>query len=382
MQVTTFTVRILVLLLAGGAVGGQAAYLDALAWHILSPSPAQGVRGAVLTMALAHAVLSVASGAVAVALTFRNHSGQPGSRGLSMAIGAWSYLLAYPGIVVLLRPDPGTARMVFDGHFLLVETLGLAGLVRFTTLFPRKLVAAELTSHAAGSRLATFLEPLRSALLEPRVVWPAAVLVPTSLFVVSMARGTPVADAGFAPVMDVMRIAAATVVVLNLRDAWVRADPRERPRLAWLLTALSSLIASVLLVIGGNILLSATSWPDPPVAWRPILLDLGVLGFVVGLATTQIAPDHIDAVRAARRIAGGVGLAMTLLLSATIFEVMLSSGLFGPVALPDGLGAAMAAAAVGSVSAPLLRLFERMLDQWPGFGNVDAAVPRARHTPP
>lgn len=66
---------------------------------------------------------------------------------------------------------------------------------------------------------------------------------------------------------------------------------------------------------------------------------------------------------------------MTLLLSATIFEVMLSSGLFGPVDLPAGLGAAMAAAAVGSVSAPLLRFFERMLDQWPGFGTVDAAAP-------
>jgi len=375
MQATTFTVRILVLLLSGGAVAGQLAYLDALAWHVLSPSPMQSVRGVVLTMALAHAVLSIASGAVAVVLAFRDQAAQPGSRGLSLAIGAWSYLLAYPGIVVMLRPDPGTARMVFDGHFLLVETLGLAGLVRFTTLFPRKLVPAELTSHAVGSRLATFLQPLRSALLEPGIVWAAAVLVPTSLFVVSLARGTPVADAGFAPVMDVMRIAAAAAVVLNLRDAWVRADPREQPRLSWLLAALSSLIASVLLVIGGSILLSATSWPDPPVAWRPILLDLGVLGFVVGLAATQIAPERIDAVRAARRIAGGVGLAMTLLLSATIFEVMLSSGLFGPVTLPAGLGAVMAAAAVGSVSAPLLRFFERMLDQWPGFGTVDAAAP-------
>jgi hypothetical protein len=375
MQATTLTVRILVLLLSGGAVAGQLAYLDALAWHVLSPSPTQSVRGVVLTMALAHAVLSIASGAVAVVLAFRDHAAQPGSRGLSLAIGSWGYLLAYPGIVVILRPDPGTARMVFDGHFLLVETLGLAGLVRFTTLFPRKLVAAELTSHAVGSRLAIFLQPLRSALLEPGIVWAVAVLVPTSLFVVSVARGTPVGDAGFAPVMDVMRIAAATAVVMNLRDAWVRADPRERPRLSWLLAALSSLIASVLLVIGGNILLSATSWPDPPVAWRPILLDLGVLGFVVGLAATQIAPERIDAVRAARRLAGGVGLAMTLLLSATVFEVMLSSGLFGPVALPAGLGAAMAAAAVGSVSAPLLRFFERMLDQWPGFGTVDAAAP-------
>lgn len=173
MQATTFTVRILVLLLSVGAVAGQLAYLDALAWHVLSPSPTQSVRGVVLTMALAHAVLSIASGAVAVVLAFRDQAAQPGSRGLSLAIRAWSYLLAYPGIVVMLRPDPGTARMVFDGHFLLVETLGLAGAVRFTTLFPRTLVAAELTSHAVGSRLATFLQPLRSALLELRGASPA-----------------------------------------------------------------------------------------------------------------------------------------------------------------------------------------------------------------
>ncbi|MEX2467773.1 MAG: hypothetical protein WD995_12755 [Gemmatimonadota bacterium] len=376
MQVTTLTIRVLVLLLAATAAAGQLAYMDALAWHVLTPGGAggTGVRPTVLTMAVAHAVLSVVSGAAAVVLAFRDHEREPGGRGLSLAIGAWSYLLAYPGIVVLFRPDPGVSRMVFEGHFLLVETLGLAGLVRFTTLFPRKLVSAELTSQAEGSWLATFLRPLRSALLRPGVVWTIAFMVPAVLFGVSLTRGTPIADAGLAPLMDLLRVAAAAAVVLNLRDAWARSDPAERPRLSWLLTALSALIASVLLVIGGNILLSATSWPDPSIAWRPILLDLGVLGFVLGLAATQIAPERLDAILVARRIAGGVGLGMTLLLSATILEVLLSSGLFGPVALPAGLGAAMAAAAVGSVSAPLLRFFDRLLDQWPGFGTGGLAT--------
>ena len=370
MQVKTLTARTLVLLLSSGAAAGQWAYLDAL-----FPSPGSGgVRGTVLTMALAHAALSVTSAVIAIALAFRTPSGGPGIRGLSIAIGAWAYVLAYPGIVTFLRPDPGTARTVFDGHFLLVETLGLAGLVRFTTLFPRRLLPAELASNADGSRLAMLVKPLRSALLEPRIIWATAVLVPAVLFTTSLAAGAPVTDAGFAPLMDVLRVTAATAVVLNLRDSWIRADSAERPRLSWLLTALSALIASVLLVIGGNILLSATSWPDPPVAWRPIVLDLGVLGFIVGLAATQLAPARIDAVRTARRIAVGVGMTLTLLLSATVFEVLLSSGIFGPVALPPGLGAGMAAAAVGSVSIPLLRFFGRMLDQWPGFGTADRAA--------
>jgi hypothetical protein len=376
MHATTLTVRILVPLLALVATAGQLAYLDAIAWHVVTPAAAPGasVSPSVLTMVVAHALLSVASGAVAVALAFRDHDREPGGRGLSLAVGAWSYLLAYPGIVVLFRPDPGVARVVFEAHFLLVETLGLAGFVRFTSLFPRRLESDELRAQAEGSRLATLLRPLRSALLRPWLVWGAAFLVPALLFTMSWGRGSPMGDAGLAPLMDVARVVAAAAVVLNLRDAWVRADPAEWPRLSWLLTALSSLIASVLLVIGGNILLSATSWPDPPLSWRPIILDLGVMGFVLGLAATQIAPDGVDAVRLARRIATGTALAMTLLLAATVLEVMLSSGLFGPVRLPAGLGAAMAAAAVGSVSAPLSRFFDRVLLQWPGFGNEELAT--------
>ncbi|MDZ7779076.1 MAG: hypothetical protein U5R14_03940 [Gemmatimonadota bacterium] len=360
---STVVVRVLVLLLAAVAVAGQWTYMDALTWRVLTPGELWGPRATpnLITVVAANGLLSVSSAAVALLIVFRNQVDRPERRGLALAIAAWSYILAYPGTVLLFRPAPGTARLAFEGHFLLVETLGLAGLVRFTTLFPRALDERSLASSAEGSLLASSLRPLRTGLLRAELVWGVAVVFPIVLVGTSIGRGAPVSDAGLSPFMDLLRVAAATTVVLNLRDSWIRSSPTDRHKMWWLVAAVSALVTTVMLVIAGNILLSVTSWPEPARAWRPLLLDLGALGFVLGLAGTQLAPERVDALRLTRRIAGGALLSMTLLLAATVLEVLLASGLFGPVALPDGLGAALAAAGVGSISAPLLRFFDRAL---------------------
>ena len=231
------------------------------------------------------------------------------------------------------------------------------------------LTLPEATAGGSADWLARALRPLRHVLTRADVVWAAALTLPALLVATTVTAGTPAGDAGLHPLMDIFRVTVAAAAVLNLHDSWMQADAAGRTRMGWLLVALSALLASVLLVIGGNILLSATGWTDPPFSWRPVVLDLGVLGFVGGLAGTQVASEERDPVRASRLLVLGTALFMSVLLTATVLEVLLASGIFGPVALPAGLGAAMAAAAIGSVSGPLLRFFGRLVDQWPGFGE-------------
>lgn len=364
--------RTTVPILALAALVGQVTYIDALTVQAIVPglSAVAEARVTVVTVVVAHAVVSVVSAGLAVALALRPSDRSSGAPELALAIGAWAYLLAYPGVVVLLRPDPGALRVAFEAHFLLIETLGLVALLRFTSLFPAPYTGSDPV-EGTDSRAARLLRPFRAALHRPTVAWLAALLVPIALVGLTVSRGAPVADTALHPLMDVFRITVAVAVVLNLRDSWTAARAEDRGALAWLLAALSLLLASVLLVIGGNILLSATAWADPPVAWRPILLDLGVLGFVAGLAASRLGPPGVDPLRVTRRIILGTGLVMATLISATILEVLLSSGIFGPVALPPGLGAAIAAAGIGSVSPSLLRYFARLLDHWPGSPGPD-----------
>ncbi len=361
--------RITVPILAIAALVGQVAYVDALTWQAIVPglSAVAEARFTVVTVVVAHALVSVVSGGLAIALVLRRSHESSGAPELALAIGAWAYLLAYPGIVVLLRPDPGALRVAFEAHFLVIETLGLVALLRFTSLFPAPYTGVGSVEEAQGSAPARLLRSFRAALHRPTVAWLAALFVPIALVGLTVSRGTPVADAALHPLMDVFRIAVAVAVVLNLRDSWTAARTEDRGALAWLLAALSLLLASVLLVICGNILLSATAWSDPPLAWRAILLDLGVLGFVAGLAASRLGPPEVDPLRIARRIIVGTALTVVTLISATILEVLLSSGIFGPVALPPGLGAAIAAAGIGSVSPALVRHFGRLLDHWPGI---------------
>lgn len=364
--------RITVPILAVAAVVGQVAYIDALTVQAIVPGLSAVAEAPlmVVTVVVAHAVVSVTSAGLAIALALGASQRSSGAPELALAIGAWAYLLAYPGVVVLLRPDPGPLRVAFEGHFLVIETLGLIALLRFTSLFPAPYTGSNPVEEA-DSRPARVLRPFRAALHRPTVAWLAALLVPIALVGLTVSRGMPVADAALHPLMDVFRIAVAVAVVLNLRDSWAAARAENRVALAWLLAALSLLLSSVLLVIGGNILLSATAWAQPPVAWRSILLDLGVLGFVAGLAASRLGPPGIDPLRVTRRIILGTGLVMATLIAATILEVLLSSGIFGPVALPPGLGAAIAAAGIGSVSPSLLRHFARLLDHWPGIPGPD-----------
>lgn len=366
-------VRTLVTALASLAAAGQLAYLGALVGNAGGAAPPSwaGVSATVATTVVAHAILALGSAAWALRVVFAPAEREPAASRLALAIGAWSYLLSYPGIVLLLRPEPGLARSVFEGHFLLVETIGLAGLIRFTAIFSGPDGPAGHGGAAAGSPFARIPRALRRFAERPVAVWVAALAIPGLLLTTEGVRGRPLADAGLHPAMDVVRVTAATAVVLGLHHAWAhRASSARRP-LAWLLTALAVLVTSVLLVIGGNILLSATSWRDPAVAWRPVVLDLGVLGFVSCLAASALAGGRVDPAAVARRVATGATLGLAALFTATVLEVLLASGIFGPVAFPPGAGALLGVLAIAASAAPMGRWARRVLDRLPGFDAPD-----------
>ncbi|MDH3208702.1 MAG: hypothetical protein OEO79_19035, partial [Gemmatimonadota bacterium] len=327
--------RAAVTLLAVVAVVAQINYLDALAWHRLNLTPPMmtaQTSGAFLTLLTAHAVVSIASAVLAVTLVVHEGARQAAARALGLALGSWAYLLAYSGITLLMRPlTPGPARMIFEGHFLLVELAGLVGLLRFTALFPRNLLEEP---PVAPSTLPAPLVPFHAAsvwMLRPAAPWIAGGVLAAGLWVVSAGQGGSPADAALSPVMDVFRITAAGLTVLNLRRSWGRADHEGAVRLSWLLVALASLIGVVLLYIGGNVLVGVTEWPEPNVAWRPLLVDFGVLGFLIALAMSVMYRGEIDPRRLARRmVASAVVVTVGLFLAAAL-EAVLSGGILAGI---------------------------------------------------
>jgi len=361
--------RVLTTLLGAAAGLGQIAYLDALSWHKLHLTPemmSARMSGAFLTLVSAHAVVSVVAAGLAIALALHEGPRQAPARSLGLALGAWSYLLAYSGITLLLRPTaPGLSRTLFEGHFLVVELLGLVGLIRFTSLFPDDLLAEP---PDAPPTLPAWLHPLHAAsvwMLRPSAPWIVSGVLAAALWGATALRDAPVTEAALSPAMDVFRVAAAGLTVLNLRRSWGRVGGESARRYCWLLVSLASLIGILLLYIGGNVLVGVTEWPEPDVAWRPLLVDVGVLGFLVFLAMSVLYGGEIDPGRLARRIVASAAVATLGLFLAAGLEAVLGGGLLAGLTFRTGVGTVIAFATVVSTHRALVRSCERLLEQVP-----------------
>lgn len=361
--------RALATLLGVLAVVGQVNYLDALSWHVLNLTPPMmGARmsGAFLTLLIAHAVVSIAAAGLAIGLALHEGPRQAAARALALSLGAWAYLLAYSGITLLMRPTaPGGMRALFEGHFLVVELLGLIGLLRFTALFPRDLSAEPITPPPT---LPAALRPLHAAsvwILRPSAPWIAAAALAGIVWTLTMVQGGSAGDVVLHPVMDVFRVAAAGFAVLNLQRSWGRADEEGAGRLAWLLVALACLVGMLLLYIGGNVLVGVTEWPEPHVAWRPLLVDLGVLAFLVALALSILYRGATDPRPLARRIVASSAVATLGLFLAAALEALFSGGILAAFSLRTGVGTVIAFVAIVSTHKALVRATDRFLRQIP-----------------
>jgi hypothetical protein len=361
--VTPTALRVLVTLLAVLAMVAQVSYLDALSWRTLGWATPLSVPPSApfLAVMTAHAVVSLVAGVLAIALLLHEGVRQTAARGLGLALASWSYLTAYSAVMLLLRPDPGAWRLFFETHFLVVELLGLVGLLRFTSLFPMSL--AEQTNEVP-SGLPGWLRPLHSAsvwMLRPFAPWLAGALVFAALLGLTAARGQPLADAGLSPFMDVTRFAAAGLAVANLRRSWSRSESEDAVRLGWLFVALALVTGALLLLIGGNVLVAVTGWPEPDVAWRPILLDVGVIGFLVALALSVLYGGPVAPMPAARRIGAAATVGTLWLFLAAGLEALFSGGALGGSTLRTGVGTLAAFVIVVATHRGMVRSIERAL---------------------
>ena len=360
--------RVLVTLLAAVAAVAQVAYFDALAWHALGLTAPMGSRpgGSLLAVMTGHALVSVIAGVLAVVLVLHEGPRQRAARGLGMAMASWSYLTAYSGVTLFLRPMSSSLRSGFEAHFLAVEVLGLIGLLTFTALFPKSLHDTPLEAPA---NLPRALVPVHAAtvwMLRPWAPWIAGVGVLVVLWSVSGARGAPLGDAGLDPLMDVVRFAAAGLVVINLRRSWARADADGIARSSWLLVALAFLTGALLLLVGGNVLLAVTDWPEPGVAWRPLLVDVGLVGFLISIAMSVLYRGRVDAVLAASRI-GAIAMVSTMgLFLAAALEALFTGALQG-LSLRTGVGTLLAFVVIVATHRGMLRSIESVLAQMRGF---------------
>ena len=358
------SVTFVVTLLAIAATAAQVAYLDALWWHALgiTETLAENVSPALILLLTAHAIVAVVCAAFAVALVLYDGSRQGAALGLGAALGAWSYLMAYAGLT-LFRPDPGVLRDIFEGHFLLVEMIGLGGLIRFTALFPRVLLAQELEPSPT---MPAVLKPAHSVslwMLRPNATWSIGLALLLGMWAWAVSSGDSVSDAGLSPLMDVVRFCAAGFVVVNVRRAWRFANEGDREPLTWLVVGLASLLGMLAVLIGGNVLVAVTGFPEPNVAWRPLLLDVGLIGFMAALAMSILHTGRARPGDVLLRISSVCAVTTLGLFLAAGLEALFTGGVLAHYSPRSGVGTAIATAMIVSTYRSIVGIVQRMVPQ-------------------
>lgn len=356
---TTIAYRGATVILVAFALMGQVAYLDVLYWDLmgLGPLAAGGVTPALLSAAMTGAVVSAVSGILALTLAFRG-KGPRGARALGLALSAWSYLLAYSGITVLFAPPlESSLRFAFEAQFLAVEAMGLAAFLRFTTCFPRDFQPAWLRAPAELPVVLRPAQHLRLLLLGPGGVWAAGAVALGLVLGVNALLGRSAQDTALLPLTDVLRVVALALVVLNLRVSFVNADRADRRRMYWMVVGFTLLMGALGTLLAGNVLVAVTRW-SPALNWRPLILDLGVVGLLWGMT---MAVFYDGAMRP-----GVLTRRMTVLLSMLCMALFLAAGmetLLVARSLPPGLGTLLAFVAVGVLYGAARRPLEAVLYQ-------------------
>lgn len=269
--------------------------------------------------------------------------GRRGTHALAVCLAAWSYILAYSGVVTLYHSVAGgAAHALFEAHFPLVEMLGLAGALRFSAAFPSPVSPSDLTPPDSLRLGLRTLQRVRTVLLTPAAPWLAAMVALAVLLGVNAVTGGVLREAPLNPLAALIRFAALTAVVLNFRVSWLRARGESHERMLWMIVGLTLLFACLGVLIGGNVLLAVTGWRIPLVRWRPIVLDLSLLSLLWGTIMAVIYRRTWSVGRLAERTAVlGGALTVALFLAAGL-EALFADVLVARLTVPPGIGTAVA----------------------------------------
>ncbi len=285
---------------------------------------------------------SVVAALLALGLAYGT-DGRRGTHALAVCLAAWSYILAYSGVVALYNSlAGGTAHVLFEAHFPLIEMLGLGGALRFSASFPSPVTADDLARPDSLRLGLRTLQRARRALLAPAAPWIAAVLALVVLLGVNAMAGGVLQEAPLNPLAALIRFAALTAVVLNFRVSWLRSRGEAHERMLWMVVGLTLLFACLGILIGGNVLLAVTGWHIPLVRWRPIVLDLSLLSLLWGTIMAVSYGAGRSAGRLAERAAVlGGALTVALFLAAGL-EALFADVLVARLTVPPGIGTALA----------------------------------------
>jgi len=344
-SVATRVYRATIVVLVAMALLGQTVQLDSLFLDALGVAgPSRGpVHPALASVLAVDALLTLLFGTMALLLGFHPEV-RRGGLSLGLTVAAWAYLLAYPGIITLLRPDPGSPfQLLFQTHFLIVEMVGLAALLRFSAQFPRPLSAAVLDSPSDLAPGMGLLQEVRIWLLRPSAPWIAAAGAAASALAVNGLLGNVPSEAALLGLVDALRFSALSVAVLNLRVGYLNASEEGREAAQWLGVGFAVLVGSLAVLMGANVLTAVTGWRVAYFNWRPLLLDAGILGFLLGVGMAGLYRGRLRSGPVGRRVVLlGSALATSLLLAAGL-EALFSDALAAPVRLPRGVGTGLSA---------------------------------------
>ncbi len=359
----TLAYRGLTVLLAVLALAGQATYLDVLYWNALGVGGLTqgGLHPALRTAVLASATMTAVTAGLGMFLALRRDASR-GARPLGLALAGWAYLLAFSGLSLLLSPDPGRdLRGPFASHFLFVEAIASAALLRFTALFPTPLTPRALEDPATMPGWLRPAQRARLMLLGPRAPWVTALASAALVLIVNAALGRPIQDAALLLLTDVLRLTALAVVVLNLRASFVAADREGRRTTLWFVVGFTLLLGAVGALLGGNLLAAVTGWDAPGFNWRPIVLDIGVLGLVAAVIVGVVYEGGRKPGPIARQLAVlGGAVTVTLFLAAGM-ESLAKGVVVAPFPVPRGVGTAVACITVGLLYRRTRRPIESMI---------------------
>ena len=359
----TVAYRGLTVLLAVLALAGQVTYLDVLYWNLLGVGELTegGLHPALRTSVIASASVTAVMAVLAIVLAL-GREGERGARPFALALATWAYMLAFTGLTLLLSPEPGHGlRGIFAAHFLFVEAIASAALLRFTALFPVALTPEALEDPGTLSVWLRPLQRLRFVLLGPRSPWVAAVAAAVLILAVNRAFGRPLEDAALLLLADLLRLAAIAVAVLNLRGAFVARDRDGRRAIFWFVVGFTLLLGAVGVLLGGNLLVAVTGWEHPGFNWRPIVLNLGFVGLVWGATMGVAYRGSLRPGPMTRHVALLATAVMVALFLAAGLESLVKGVVAAPFPVPKGIGTLAAFLAVGLLYARTRRPIESLV---------------------
>ena len=94
-------------------------------------------------------------------------------------------------------------------------------------------------------------------------------------------------------------------------------------------------------------------------SWRPILLDLGLIGCLVALAMSVLHRDSIDPARVTRVVGSAAAIVTIGLFLSAGLEAFFAGGVLAAYSLRTGAGTAISFAIVLSTYRGMLRLIGR-----------------------